>query len=74
MNSEQSLLVESVFHHLVLPPKLPRKFDSDNAELTENLGERLHEALSVLRNLGNPAVWDVLDASLQATRALDQGL
>lgn len=68
MNSEQSPLVETVFHHLALPPKLPRKFDGDNAELTENLGERLHEGLSALRHVGNPAVWDALDASLRATR------
>ncbi|KAI8664160.1 hypothetical protein NCS55_00923800 [Fusarium keratoplasticum] len=73
MNSEQSPLVETVFHHLVLPPKLPRKFDGDNTELAENLGERLQEALSALRHVGNPAIWDALDASLRATRALDQG-
>ncbi|RSL53391.1 hypothetical protein CEP54_010421 [Fusarium duplospermum] len=73
MNSEQPPLVEAVFHHLVLPPKLPRKFDGDNAELAVNLGKRLHEALPALRNVGNPAVWDALDASLRATRALDQG-
>ncbi|KAH7268297.1 hypothetical protein B0J15DRAFT_533760 [Fusarium solani] len=69
MNSEQSPLVETVFHHLALPPKLPRKFDGDNAELAENLGERLHEGLSALRHVGNPAVWDALDASLRATRS-----
>ncbi|RSL92517.1 hypothetical protein CEP52_013761 [Fusarium oligoseptatum] len=73
MNSEQPPLVETVFYHLVLPPKLPRKFDGDNAELAVNLGKRLHEALPALRNVGNPAVWDALDASLRATRALDQG-
>jgi hypothetical protein len=28
----------------------------------------LHEGLSALRHVGNPAVWDALDASLRATR------
>ncbi|KAJ4329353.1 hypothetical protein N0V84_000248 [Fusarium piperis] len=74
MNSEQSSLIEDVFHHLVLPPKLPRKFDGNNAALTENLGKRLHESLAILRFVGNPAIWDALDASLRATRDVNQGL
>lgn len=73
MDSEQPSLIEDVFHHLVLPPKLPRKSDGDKAALADNLGKRLHEALAILRFVGNPTAWDVLDASLRATRDVNQG-
>ncbi|RSM02017.1 hypothetical protein CDV31_011100 [Fusarium ambrosium] len=73
MDSEQSPLTEAVFYHLVLPPKLPRKFDGDEAALTQNLSKRLHEALAILRQTGEPAIWDNLDASLRATGVVNQG-
>lgn len=73
MDSEQSSLIEAVFYHLVLPPKLPRKFDGDEVALTQNLSKRLLEALASLRLMGEPTTWDNLDASLKATGVVNQG-
>ncbi|KAI8716467.1 hypothetical protein NCS52_00940700 [Fusarium sp. LHS14.1] len=72
MNSKQSPLIEAVFHHLVLPPKLPRKFDGDKAAIVQNLGKRLHEALATLRP-ARPSISGALDASLRATKDVNRG-
>jgi hypothetical protein len=74
MAHEQQLLLDAVFNHLVLPPKLPSTFDGDDVSLIKNLGERLLKACGTLRDLchfKNGRVWDTIEASLQATRALN---
>ncbi|KAK7420613.1 hypothetical protein QQZ08_010305 [Neonectria magnoliae] len=73
MATDEILLLKALFHHLVLPPKLPRSFDGDNTALARSLGERLQNALAMFRDVGDAAVWRTLDASLQATRDLNQG-
>jgi hypothetical protein len=66
-----SLLLEAVFHHLVLPPKLPDSFDGDNADLARALGERMQNAVDGVHGLDDRRVKNALTSSLQATRALN---
>ncbi|KAF4963149.1 hypothetical protein FSARC_8814 [Fusarium sarcochroum] len=73
MATPDTLLLEALFHHLVLPPKVPRKFDGDNAALNLSFVERLQDALALLRGVGDPQVWQTVEASLQATKSLNQG-
>ncbi|KAM0344968.1 hypothetical protein ACHAPU_007102 [Fusarium lateritium] len=72
MATNEIPLLEAIFHHLVLPPKLPRTFDGDNIALAQSLGERLRNALSMFRDVGDPKVWQTLEASLQATKSLNE--
>ncbi|KPM43238.1 hypothetical protein AK830_g3340 [Neonectria ditissima] len=74
MASKHEPLLEAVFNHLVLPPKLPTEFDGDDVSLIDNLGQRLLSACRTLRQLchfDDGGVWDTLETSLQATRALN---
>jgi hypothetical protein len=73
MSTDEAFLLEALFHHLVLPPKLPRTFDGDNSTLARNLGERLQHALGRFRGIGDPKVWQTLEASLHATKNLHDG-
>ncbi|KAK7415019.1 hypothetical protein QQZ08_012459 [Neonectria magnoliae] len=74
MASQHEPLLDAVFNHLVLPPKLPTEFDGDDVSLIDNLGQRLLAACGTLRKLchfEDGRVWDTLEASMQATRALN---
>ncbi|GKU22957.1 unnamed protein product, partial [Fusarium langsethiae] len=73
MSTDEVSLRETLFHHLVLPPKLPRTFDGDNVALAQNVAERLQHAWGRFRGIGDPKVWETLEASLQATRNLNEG-
>ncbi|KAF4988308.1 hypothetical protein FDECE_15104, partial [Fusarium decemcellulare] len=73
MAADEILLLEALFHHIVLPPKLPRSFDGDNTALAQSLGERLQSALAVFHGVGNARVWRTLEASLQNTGNLNHG-
>ncbi|KAG8361093.1 hypothetical protein FVEN_g899 [Fusarium venenatum] len=70
MSEDKPALLEALFHHLVLPPKLPRSFDGDNNALKRSLEIRLLDALDTFRDVGDPNVWQTLEASLQATQNL----
>lgn len=72
MDSE-ALLLKAVFHHLVLPAKLPQKYDGDNVALVQDFGKRLQGALTIFGDIGGTNIWDTLKASLLATTALNQG-
>ncbi|KAF4338326.1 very large low complexity [Fusarium beomiforme] len=72
MATDETLLLEALFHHLVLPPKLPQTFDGDNIALARGLVERLQNALSMFRGIGDPKIWRTLETSLQATKDLNQ--
>ncbi|KFA51508.1 hypothetical protein S40293_06317 [Stachybotrys chartarum IBT 40293] len=73
MATDEIVLLEALFHHLVLPPKLPQSFDGDNTALARSLGGRLRDALATFRDVGDSRVWRTLEASLQATVNLNQG-
>jgi hypothetical protein len=76
----------TVFHHIALssifwsqPCRQTRLscwkpyFDGDNSTLARNLGERLQHALGRFRGIGDPKVWQTLEASLHATKNLHDG-
>ncbi|GKU06108.1 unnamed protein product [Fusarium langsethiae] len=71
MSEYEAALLEALFYHLVLPPKLPRSFDGDNIALKRRLGGRLLDALGLFRNVGDPNVWKSVEASLQVTSNLN---
>ncbi|KAH7009622.1 hypothetical protein EDB80DRAFT_838411 [Ilyonectria destructans] len=73
MATNETILLNALFHHLVLPPKPPRSFDGDNIALTRSLGQRLRNGLALFRHVGDKRVWRTLEASLQATTDLNQG-
>ncbi|KAH6972826.1 hypothetical protein BKA56DRAFT_492395 [Ilyonectria sp. MPI-CAGE-AT-0026] len=73
MATNEIIFLSALFHHLVLPPKLPRNFDGDNIALTRSLGQRLLNGLALFRHVGDRRVWRTLEASLQATADLNQG-
>lgn len=66
MATDETVLLEAIFYHLVLP----RSFDGDNIALGRNLGERLQDALGMFRDTGDAKIWQTLEASLQATMNL----
>ncbi|EWY80053.1 hypothetical protein FOYG_16846 [Fusarium oxysporum NRRL 32931] len=72
MATDEIPLLEALFHHLVLPPKLPRSFDGDNIALAQSLAERLQDALSMFRDIGDPKIWKTLETSFQVTKDLNQ--
>ncbi|KAM0540274.1 hypothetical protein ACHAO7_011338 [Fusarium culmorum] len=73
MAKDDPALLGALFHHLVLPPKLPRKFDGDNIEMKRSLGCRLLCASRIVCGAGDSKVWERLKASLEATIDLHVG-
>jgi hypothetical protein len=70
---EPDLLLQAVFHHVVLPSKLPCKNDADNVGLAYDLGSRLQRALAKFSNDQDQEAWNVLVSSMKATTVLNQG-
>ncbi|KAJ4252345.1 hypothetical protein NW762_010943 [Fusarium torreyae] len=70
---EPGLLLQAVFHHVVLPPKLPSKNDVDNVALAYDLGRRLQRALAKFNDDGDHDAWSILVNSMKATAILNQG-
>ncbi|UZP43159.1 hypothetical protein NXS19_010975 [Fusarium pseudograminearum] len=73
MAKDDPALLGALFHHLVLPPKLPQKFDGDNIDLKRSLGARLLDVLGIFRDIGDPKIWQTLEASLRAAKDLHDG-
>ncbi|KAF5593544.1 uncharacterized protein FSUBG_9779 [Fusarium subglutinans] len=70
---EPKLLLQAVFHHVVLPSKLPSRNDADNSGLAYDLGSRLQRALAMFSNDHDQEAWNVLVSSMKATAFLNQG-
>ncbi|KAF5716816.1 hypothetical protein FMUND_6112 [Fusarium mundagurra] len=70
---EAELLLQAVFHHVVLPSKLPARNDADNPGLAYDLGSRLQRALAKFSNHQDQEAWDVLVRSMKAIAFLNQG-
>ncbi|KAH7263807.1 hypothetical protein BKA59DRAFT_520863 [Fusarium tricinctum] len=70
---EPERLLQAVFHHVVLPSKLPSKSDADNVGLAYDMGSRLQRSLAKFSNDQDQDVWDVLVSSLKATAVLNRG-
>ncbi|KAG5659115.1 hypothetical protein KAF25_000317 [Fusarium avenaceum] len=69
---EPEALLQAVFHHLVLPSKLPNTNDADNVELAYDLGCRLQRALAKFGNDQDRDAWDILLSSMEATTILNR--
>ncbi|PNP83727.1 hypothetical protein FNYG_02944 [Fusarium nygamai] len=70
---EPELLLQAVFHHLVLPSKLPSKNDGGDHGLAYDLGSRLRRALAKFSDDQDQDAWNVLVSSMKATAFLNQG-
>ncbi|KAF5250791.1 hypothetical protein FANTH_4063 [Fusarium anthophilum] len=70
---EPKLLLQAVFHHVVLPSKLPSRNDADNSGLAYDLGSRLQRALAKFSNDHDKEAWNFLVSSMKATAFLNQG-
>jgi hypothetical protein len=70
---EPELLLQSVFHHVVLPSKLPSKNDADDIGLVYDVGSRLQRALTKFSNDQDRDTWDVLVSSMEATTGFNRG-
>ncbi|KAF4949086.1 hypothetical protein FGADI_9160 [Fusarium gaditjirri] len=70
---EQELLLHAVFHHVVLPSKLPSGNDADNVRLAHDLGSRLWRALDKFSNDRDHDAWNILLRSMKETTVLNQG-
>ncbi|KAF5529463.1 hypothetical protein FNAPI_13867 [Fusarium napiforme] len=70
---EPELLLQAVFHHLVLPSKLPSKNDEGDHGLAYDLGNRLRRALAKFSDHQDQDAWNVLASSMKATAFLNQG-
>ncbi|RBQ79297.1 hypothetical protein FVER14953_21263 [Fusarium verticillioides] len=69
---EPELLLQAVFHHLVLPSKLPSKNDAGDNGLAYDLGSRLRRALAKFSDHQDQDAWNVLVSSMEATAFLNQ--
>ncbi|KAF5988514.1 hypothetical protein FCOIX_423 [Fusarium coicis] len=69
---EPELLLQAVFHHLVLPSKLPSKNDEGDHGLAYDLGSRLQRALAKFSDHQDQDAWNVLVSSMKATAFLNQ--
>nr|RBQ90595.1 hypothetical protein FVER53263_09945 [Fusarium verticillioides] len=70
---EPELLLQAVFHHLVLPSKLPSKNDAGDNGLAYDLGSRLRRALAKFSDHQDQDAWNVLVSSMEDTAFLNQG-
>ncbi|KAI7763782.1 hypothetical protein LZL87_014121 [Fusarium oxysporum] len=70
---EPELLLQAVFHHVVLPSKLPSRNDADNVRLAYDLGSRLRRALAKFSNDRDHDAWNIVVSSMKVTTVLNQG-
>jgi hypothetical protein len=69
-------LLESLFNHLVLPPKLPGQQDTDTELINENILTRLIHACNTLGNITGQEfadTWASIGHSLRLCLHLNQG-
>ncbi|KAK0755675.1 hypothetical protein N5P37_011775, partial [Trichoderma harzianum] len=72
MDANKAGLLEEVFNHLVLPPKLPGKPFENPVSLLHELGRRLQKACVTLRPLVPAKLWKTLIGSLNVIIKLNQ--
>lgn len=67
--------LESIFNHLVLPPKLPEQEDPDIEEIAASVAARLTQATDTLASFGgeHAATWNSIGQSLRICRQLNAG-
>ncbi|KAK8063845.1 hypothetical protein PG996_008497 [Apiospora saccharicola] len=68
--------LEAVYHHLVLPPKVPGGQDSDLESIQNDIIRRLLQACHTLHDVTGPELngtWDYVTKSLETCQKLNQG-
>ncbi|KAM3477573.1 hypothetical protein MY5147_002645 [Beauveria neobassiana] len=70
MAARSNPLLEAVFDHLVLPPKLPAAPEDDSIPLSWELTTRLITACRQIARTSLQSPWDTLETSLLLTRSL----
>ncbi len=69
-------LLESVFNHLVLPPRLPGQQDTDITDIEQSILTRLIRACDTLGRLTGPSLaptWASVRHSLRVCRKINPG-
>lgn len=67
---------EALYNHLVLPPWLPHRQDSNIHDIEQELIDRLIESARHMRDLPENvfgSTWDSIHRSLQATKSINAG-
>ncbi|KAF2494893.1 hypothetical protein BU16DRAFT_590135 [Lophium mytilinum] len=76
-HSAHSGLLESLFHHVVLPPRVPGKRDGKRADIERALIDRFIDASRVMRTLATDGphrkAWESVCRSLQTSRTCNAG-
>ncbi|KAM3439603.1 hypothetical protein MY4824_002595 [Beauveria thailandica] len=70
MAARSSSLLEAVFDHLVLPPKLAAAPEDESIPLSWELTTRLITACRQIASANSPSPWETLETSLLLTRSL----
>lgn len=71
-----STLLESLFYHVTLPPRLPGKQDHNTEKIEHALASRLLDATRALRDLVDEQSrdqWDCVRRALQSCRIINAG-
>ncbi|KAJ3496351.1 hypothetical protein NLG97_g2725 [Lecanicillium saksenae] len=68
--SHDQVLFGALFHHIVLPPKLPANPESDSVPLSWELTERFIAACNHLRSPDAQLPWKTVEASLRLSQSL----
>ncbi|KID60497.1 uncharacterized protein G6M90_00g066920 [Metarhizium brunneum] len=70
--SSQPRLLEAVFDHLVLPPRLPVAPETDSMPLNRELTARFLDACKQMKCRETENLWDTVEASLLLTQHLNR--
>lgn len=71
--SSQPRLLEAVFDHVVLPPRLPAAPETNSMPLNWELTARFLDACKQMRCRETENLWDTVEASLLLTQHLNRG-
>lgn len=71
--SSQPRLLEAVFDHVVLPPRLPAAPETNSMPLNWELMARFLDACKQMRCRETENLWDTVEASLLLTQHLNRG-
>ena len=75
MNSDSTELVDSIFQHLVLPPKISESFEDETYSIGSSIERCLQNACATLRRLfPDDQMWEGLEDTLKEMVKLNQGL
>lgn len=74
MSADSSHIYDAIFHHMVLPPKLPTANDGDNNDLLWQFGNRLRNSCAAFATMfPDNAVWEILVSTINISRRMHNG-